>query len=385
MSRRAARLIARLAARLLPAPQRGWGRAMEAEAGAIEGALPAMGFALGCLGFALRTALRSYLLRPFRAAGIEGPDSPAEGGSMLDFLTGRPRRLAALCAIAATGLGLAWMAAAGAPPRYLAVNGAALLLGLLAVAVLSRVGDVGRGIVNLMLALLLLLTALIGISADGVTRWVPVGGVLLQPSLVLLPILALRFAGTRDALSTLAILAAALALALQPDRAMAGTLAAAMAMLALLKPERNVLIALAAAGAGFAATLLRADPSAATPFVDRIFFSSFAVHPLAGLAVAGGAALLLVPAALALFSDPEQRRAHALFGTIWLAVILAALLGNYPTPLVGYGGSAVLGYLISLLGLPPRIRAGAGDATIDGRAGPDDLGGHLRTGLPLSV
>ena len=303
----------------------------------------------------------------------------------MHFWIGRPRQLAALCAIAATLLGIAWMAMAGAPPRYLAVNGTALLLGLLAVAVLGRAGDVGRGIVNLMLAILLLLTALMGASAEGVTRWVPVGGVMLQPSLILLPILALRFARTRDALSTLALLIAALALALQPDRAMAGTLAAAMAVLALLRPERNVLIALAAAGAGFAATLLRADPSAAMPFVDQIFFSSFAVHSLAGLAVAAGAALLLVPAALGLAGDPEARVAHALFGTLWLAVILAALLGNYPTPLVGYGGSAILGYLVSLLGLPPGVRAATADAPYASHVAPDDPTGHLRTGLSLSA
>ena len=66
-------------------------------------------------------------------------------------------------------------------------------------------------------------------------------------------------------------------------------------------------------------------------------------------------------------------------------MILAALLGNYPTPLVGYGGSAILGYLVSLLGLPPRMRASASDAAIAGRAAPDDMAGHLRAGLPLSA
>lgn len=368
MSRRLSLLIVRFAARLLPAPLRNWGRAMEAEAGAIGGALPALGFALGCLGCAVREASHYY-----------------GGERMMHFWIGRPRRLAALCAIAATLLGIAWMAMAGAPPRYLAVNGAALLLGLLAVAALGRVGDIGRGIVNLMLAILLLLTAFAGVSADGITRWVPVGGVLLQPGLVLLPILALRFARTRDSLSTLAILIAALALALQPDRAMAGTLAAAMAVLALFRKDRNGLIALAAAGAGFAVTLLRADPSLAVPYVDQIFFSAFALHPLAGLAVAAGAALLLLPAAIGLARAAGTREAHALFGTVWFAVILAALLGNYPTPVVGYGGSAILGYLVSLLGLPARARAGASDVTITGPVEPDEPVDHRRTGLPLSV
>jgi hypothetical protein len=42
-------------------------------------------------------------------------------------------------------------------------------------------------------------------------------------------------------------------------------------------------------------------------------------------------------------------------------VIVAAALGNYPTPLVGYGGSAIIGYVVSLLGLPPRTNLDALD------------------------
>jgi hypothetical protein len=45
------------------------------------------------------------------------------------------------------------------------------------------------------------------------------------------------------------------------------------------------------------------------------------------------------------------------FGGCWAAVVAAAALGNYPTPLVGYGGSAVLGYLLSVSLLPGGARA----------------------------
>ena len=31
----------------------------------------------------------------------------------------------------------------------------------------------------------------------------------------------------------------------------------------------------------------------------------------------------------------------------WLAVVAFAFAGNYPTPLVGYGSSAILGYCLS--------------------------------------
>ena len=351
MRRRLAETIVRLAAIILPARLRDWGRAMAAELAAIERPGAALAFALGCLAGALRQTLSSHLLHPNQA--LEGTSVMHQGNGLLRH----PRRLAALCAIGATGLGLAYMAAAGAPLSYLAVNAAALAIGLLAVGVLTDAGRLWRiagGAVGVALACLILLTSLFGVSADGATRWISAGGIPLQPGLFLVPVVALGFARARDAATLLAVLIASLALALQPDRAMAGALAAGMAALALARPERTVLVALGAALAGFAATLVRADASPAMPFVDQIFYSSFGVHPLAGFAVLAGAALMLVPAIAGYVRDPDHRPIYAVFGAVWLAVILAAALGNYPTPLVGYSGSAILGYLLSLLGLPPR-------------------------------
>jgi hypothetical protein len=130
---------------------------------------------------------------------------------------------------------------------------------------------------------------------------------------------------------------------------------------------------------------LLADPSPAASFVDQIFFSAFSVHVLAGLAVAAGAVLMLVPPALGLLRDPGQRAAYAVFGAIWLGVILAALLGNYPTPLVGYGGSAIIGYLVSLLGLPSGVEtAGAGSDRVAPHAEPEDRRDMFRAGSPIA-
>jgi len=345
-----AETIVWLAAIILPARLRDWGRAMVVELATIERPGAALAFALGCLAGALRQTVSSHLLHPNQA--LEGTSVMQQGSSLLR----RPRRLAALCAIGATGLGLAYMNAAGAPLSYLAINAAALAIGLLAVGVLTEAGRLWRiagGAVGVALACMILFTALFGVSAEGATRWISAGGLLLQPALFLVPAVALGFARARDSVSLLAVLIAALALALQPDRAMAGALAAGMAALALARPGRGVLVALGAALAAFTATLVRADASPAMPFVDQIFYSSFAVHPLAGFAVLAGAALMLVPAIAGYIRDSDHRPIYAVFGAVWLAVILAAALGNYPTPLVGYSGSAILGYLISLLGLPP--------------------------------
>lgn len=346
-----AETIVRLAAIILPARQRDWGRAMAVELAAIERPGAALAFAFGCLASALRQTMSSRLLPPNPT--LEG----TSGMHRKSGLPRHPRRLAALCAIGATGLGLAYMTAAGAPLSYLAINASALAIGLLAVGVLTEAGRLWRfagGLVGVALACLILLTSLFGVTADGATRWISAGGIPLQPDLFVVPVVALGFARARDAASLFAVLIAALALALQPDRAMAGALAAGMAALALARPERTVLAALGAALAAFTATLVRADASPAMPFVDQVFCSSFDVHPLAGLAVLAGAALMLVPAIAGYVRDFDHRPIYAVFGAVWLAVILAAALGNYPTPLVGYSGSAILGYLISLLGLPPR-------------------------------
>jgi cell division protein FtsW (lipid II flippase) len=381
MKRLLAEATIRLAAMILPAHQRDWGRAMMVELAALETRRAAFAFARGCLVGAVRQAVSAHL---HFNHGSEGTSRMHQGRDLLRH----PRRLAALCAIGATGLGLAYMNAAGAPLSYLAVNAAALAIGFMAVGVLTEAGRlwrIGVGGVSLPLACLLLLTGLFGVSADGVTRWISAGGLLLQPGLFLVPAVALSFTRARDAASLIAVVIAALALALQPDRAMAGALAAGMAALALARPERTVLTALGAALAAFAVTMVRVDTLPAMPFVDGIFYSSFGVHPLAGFAILAGAGLMLVPALAGYLGDSDHRAAYAVFGAVWLAVILAAALGNYPTPLVGYSGSAIFGYVISLLGLPPRIAVraiGKEDAAVPTE--PEGEQGRLRAGLAVA-
>jgi hypothetical protein len=177
---------------------------------------------------------------------------------------------------------------------------------------------------------------------------------MVQSSLILLPALLMMFARKVTAAGTAALLVAAAAMAMQPDRAMAGAMFAGMAMLWLLYRNRQVALVLAASALGFATTLVRADSLPPVRFTEGVFTQTWQVHPLLGIAVASGGALLLLPAAA--FGTPrwDAARQCAVFGAIWLAIILAAVIGNHPTPLVGYGGSAIIGYLLSACMLPPR-------------------------------
>ena len=294
-----------------------------------------------------------------------------------------PRAVGIACAVGATGLGMLYMALAGAPAIYPAVNGLALVMGLAAVGLAWSAGQDRHlpGEVVLFLGVVLLGTALFGLRVEGAARWVRVGGLSVQVSLIVLPAMLVSFARHRDRYSTLGVVLAALALAVQPDRAMAGILASAVAVLAVSTRDPRVLPALGSAATGFVATLLRPDNLPAAPYVDQVLYTSFDVGILAGLAVTGGALLLLVPAVLGWRYDPDHREVYATFGVIWLGAVVAAALGNYPTPLVGYGGSAVLGYSLSLALIPPKLlhsaaEAHAGDvASVKG-----DIGADLRLG-----
>jgi cell division protein FtsW (lipid II flippase) len=300
----------------------------------------------------------------------------------LDSLLENPRAAGVACAIAATALGVAYMAAAGAPPLYLAVNVLALLMGLAFVGLLRPRAGEARMLppgVTLAFGAVLLATALFGSPVEGASRWLRVGGLSLQMSLILLPAMLVAFARRRDVLSTLGMILAAVAVALQPDRAMAGVLASSLAVLALRRRDKGVWAALGVAAAGFVVTLLRPDTLPAVPYVDRILYTAFDVHPLAGLAVVGGALLLAVPAIAGRKLDARGGDACAVFGIAWLGMVLAAALGNYPTPLVGYGGSAVLGYVLSLAFLPARAPSAA---TVEARAPGEDTG-EVGTGFDL--
>lgn len=270
-----------------------------------------------------------------------------------------PRRVGVACAVAATLLGCAYMVMGKAPMAYPAVNLAALLIGLLVFASLAKVRfSVERRGGPLLIAagLALVATALFGVQVEGIARWIRLGPLVVQPGLILLPPMVVAFYRRSSPAAALGMIAAAAAFAIQPDRAMAGALAAGTVALLAARRDATAILAALASIAGFVVTLLRPDPSPALPFVDQIVYSAFDVHVLAGAAVLAGLALLVLPALAGARFGPEVRAAALVFGATWAAVIVAAVLGNYPTPVVGYSGSAVLGYVLSLAMLPQAKR-----------------------------
>jgi hypothetical protein len=133
---------------------------------------------------------------------------------------------------------------------------------------------------------------------------------------------------------------AALALALQPDRAMSTVLAAVVIVLAIRDRRPIVILTALTVSAATALCWMQADTLARVPFVEGVLADGFRFHILLGLAM--GAALFAMPLA------GGRSKAGWVFGLCWTSIILAGLLGPYPSPLIGYGVSAIIGYWLSL-------------------------------------
>ncbi|HEX9954069.1 MAG TPA: hypothetical protein VGB48_02505 [Allosphingosinicella sp.] len=218
-----------------------------------------------------------------------------------------PRLLGLLCATFASSLGILYLALAGAPLRYLVFHVAALVLGAAIWLGLGRLHiSRWRGGAVLALTAPVMATALFGVAVESASRWVTVGPLSLQISLITLPAAIVLYARSTDPIGTAGILIAALALAAQPDRAMAGVLVAGVSAIVLTERRPLSVLGLVGAVVAFLVTLLRPDGLPAVPFVDGILYSAFDVHLLVGMGVVAGCLILLVPGAGALGSAPER-------------------------------------------------------------------------------
>jgi hypothetical protein len=334
---------------------------MVRELDAIPDDRAAMLFGLGCLRGIIKLAIAARAAMIWTAARrLLSPLPARRSEARTTSISAHPRTFGLLCGALAVVTGCGYMLAAGAPRRYVLVNLSALVLGAIAWAALRRAAGsrfVSSSRLIVALALVLLLTAVFGAGIEGAARWVTIGPISLQVSLVILPLMTVLYARRPDVTSTAAMIIAAFALAVQPDRAMAGVLTSGLLGVVIARRDAHSIASGAAAACAFGWSLLTPDRPALAPFVDKVLYTAFDLHPLAGAAVLSGAAALILPAVAGL-RQASDRGVLLAFGGGWSGVVLASALGNYPTPLVGYGASAVLGYFLSVSLLPSALRGG---------------------------
>ncbi len=237
------------------------------------------------------------------------------------------------------------MATQDAPATYIAVNLSSLAIALLAARWLPvRTGE--RHALGLGIALLGLLglTLFVGHDLDGIRRWLALGPLNLHIGYLVLPSLVVLMARLHASF-TLGLLVTAMAICtFQPDRAAVLALASAAAARAIQHRDRFAIAALVAAATALRIVWSIPDPLAPVPFVEGVLQDAWAASEATGTTL-----LLANLAPLVLFK--AIGRDALPFVAFEITANCAALLGNYPSILIGYGAAPILGLGLALAAL----------------------------------
>lgn len=250
---------------------------------------------------------------------------------------------------AAVLCGCALLMVMGAPVRMPLMNAAAFLIGLALLGIVHGARRLGASALHadwvlICLALVLPVTAWAGAEMDGVSRWLVVAGITIQPSLVVAPLLAIAFAAGQSRMRLLAIALASAGLAMQPDPGGAAMLFLGLSAPLLIPANRRAfgMIAAGLSGATLALSVAKSVGLPPAPFVEEVIGQAALHGPLPALLAALAIGLLFMPVRTA------TRSLAFAFAATWAAGLGASLAGPYPTPVLGFGGSAVLGYVLGV-------------------------------------
>jgi hypothetical protein len=205
---------------------------------------------------------------------------------------------------------------------------------------------------SMLISLIFIILTFIMPGMEGVHRWVSIGIIKFNASMIVLPIIIISSWKLLNAkslwITIVTTIAISVLLAIQPDASQLTGFAIPMMFMLVSKTDKKSLRL-------FIVGILSALIIISWVFIDSLPAVAY-VEGILGLLknvgliwlIIGVISLIMLPAPFILLSPKNLKLPSICVGLYFIIILVSTLFGNFPVPLMGYGISPVIGYYIPI-------------------------------------
>ncbi|WP_070000977.1 cell division protein [Cellulosilyticum sp. I15G10I2] len=215
---------------------------------------------------------------------------------------------------------------------------------------IKKSGNYGK--IRIVLILMLYVITFIDLGMDGVHRWLSLGPIRLYISSIFAPILIIELwallKNNNELLVAVITIIVAILLVLQPDASQLTAFAIPMMIILFSKINNKILSC-------FIIGILISLIITSWIFLDSLPAVIY-VEEIVGLvmgmgliwSILGIISLIILPMPFLFLSKMNERILSKCLGLYFVILIITTSFGNFPVPLMGYGISPIIGYLMAI-------------------------------------
>jgi cell division protein FtsW (lipid II flippase) len=206
--------------------------------------------------------------------------------------------------------------------------------------------------ISILISISLLLLTFISAGMEGVHRWVSIGMIRFNVSMIVLPIVVISTWRLLEAnqlwAAVITIITVSILMLVQPDASQLTGFAIPMMVMLYNKTDKKLLRL-------FILGILAVLIILSWMFLDNLPAVAY-VEEIVGLLgnmgllwlVLGVISLVILPVPFILFPPKNLILPSICLGLYFIIILISTLFGNFPVPLMGYGISPIIGYFISI-------------------------------------